>query len=251
VGEHVFVHDQRTVGRVLRLAELGRNASEIAREVGLPRSTVRDWLRGAVPRRRGRPSRVLRDDLPAEQYAYLLGLYLGDGHIARVGRTLQLRISLDSKYGGIIQSAATAVGAVVPQNSVVVVRHPRHNLVRVQSYCVSWPLLLPQHGAGPKHSRDIRLAPWQRAITRKHPKALVRGLIHSDGCRCIATIRCRGYTYRYPRYYFSNKSEDIKAIFCRHLDLLEIPWTRPNEWSIQMARREAVARLDEFVGPKR
>ena len=48
-----------------------------------------------------------------------------------------------------------------------------------------------------------------------------------------------------------NRSEDIKSIFCRHLDLLGIRWTRPNQKSIAIARRSEVAKLDAFVGRKR
>jgi hypothetical protein len=53
------------------------------------------------------------------------------------------------------------------------------------------------------------------------------------------------------RYGFSNRSNDIKAIFCEHLDLLGIAWTRPNDKDIAVATRAGVAALDEFVGPKR
>jgi hypothetical protein len=60
-----------------------------------------------------------------------------------------------------------------------------------------------------------------------------------------------GKLYVYPRYYFSNASEDIKAIFCEHLDLLGIEWKRNGPMSISIARRAAVAKLDAFVGPKR
>jgi hypothetical protein len=54
----------------------------------------------------------------------------------------------------------------------------------------------------------------------------------------------------YPRYQFSNRSDDIKAMFCEHLDLLGIAWRRARARNISIARREAVAALDEFVGPK-
>jgi hypothetical protein len=57
--------------------------------------------------------------------------------------------------------------------------------------------------------------------------------------------------YRDARYSFSSRSEDIKAIFCEHLDLLGIRWTRPNAWDIAVDRRREVAKLDAFVGPKR
>jgi hypothetical protein len=53
-----------------------------------------------------------------------------------------------------------------------------------------------------------------------------------------------------PRYTFSNRSEDIKATFCAHLDLLGIAWRRAGPANISSARREAVAALDAFVGPK-
>lgn len=42
-----------------------------------------------------------------------------------------------------------------------------------------------------------------------------------------------------------------QAIFCEHLDLLTVRWTRPNAWSIAIDRRGEVAKLDAFVGPKR
>ena len=82
----------------------------------------------------------------------------------------------------------------------------------------------------------------------------MRGLIHSDGCRLTNwTERRVGNTvkrYEYPRYFFSNVSDDILNIFTDSLDLLGIQWKR-NGWnSISVARREAVAALDEFVGPK-
>jgi hypothetical protein len=80
---------------------------------------------------------------------------------------------------------------------------------------------------------------------------LPRGLMHSDGCRFVAAQRVGGKTYRYSRYSFSNKSDDIRAIFCEHVDLLGIGWTRPNASQIAIDRRAEVAKLDEFAGPKR
>jgi hypothetical protein len=92
---------------------------------------------------------------------------------------------------------------------------------------------------------------WQQRITTRHPDAFIRGLIHSDGCRYRAVIRSRGREYVYTRYSFSNRSEDIKGLFCTHLDQLGIHWTRPNDQQIAVATRAGVAALDAFVGPKR
>jgi hypothetical protein len=55
---------------------------------------------------------------------------------------------------------------------------------------------------------------------------------------------------RSVRYHFSNRSEDIKELFCEALDQLGIPWTRPSHRDIAIYRKAAVARLDRFVGPK-
>ena len=91
-------------------------------------------------------------------------------------------------------------------------------------------------------------------MVEEDPRLLIRGLMHSDGCRIVNwTEKPVGGTtkrYTYPRYFFTNVSEDILGIFTDALDLLGIAWQR-NRWnSISVARREAVAALDEFVGPK-
>jgi hypothetical protein len=79
---------------------------------------------------------------------------------------------------------------------------------------------------------------------------LLRRLIHSDGCRSLNTIHHPKKTYSYPRYTFSNRSDDIRGIFCDACDLLGIEWRVMNRWNISVARRDSVARLDEFVGLK-
>jgi hypothetical protein len=48
-----------------------------------------------------------------------------------------------------------------------------------------------------------------------------------------------------------DRSDDIKRIFCDACDALGVPWRVMNRDSISVARRASVARLDEFVGPKR
>jgi hypothetical protein len=52
------------------------------------------------------------------------------------------------------------------------------------------------------------------------------------------------------RYHFSNRSEDIKRIFCDNLDALGIGLTRPCDREIAVYRKASTALLDEFVGPK-
>ncbi len=127
-------------------------------------------------------------------------------------------------------------------------------MTEVKSYSKHWPCLFPQHGPGMKHTRKIELAGWQQVIVDRYPGDFVRGLIHSDGCRGMNRVRRTladgDRWYEYPRYLFSNKSLDILGLCGQALDRLGVRWRFARWDMISVARKEAVARLDEFVGPK-
>jgi hypothetical protein len=255
------------VQRVLHLATEGLNQSQIARTTGIPRGTIRDWLHGRIPdparwsggRRRGRCMRCdgLREPFPfsiliEHGYAYLLGLYLGDGCISLSRRGVyRLRVFLDRAYPLIVEECAAAMSLAMPTSKASVYRHRDERMSEVSSFSKHWPCLFPQHGPGLKHLRTIRLENWQREIADRYPARLLRGLIHSDGSRGLNTIKHPKKTYAYPRYYFSNRSADIRAIFCEYCEKIGVEWRQMNRFDISVARSESVARLDRFVGPKR
>ncbi|MGQ0804556.1 MAG: transcriptional regulator, partial [Actinomycetota bacterium] len=56
--------------------------------------------------------------------------------------------------------------------------------------------------------------------------------------------------YEYPRYMFKNESGHILGIFTHACQLLAIDWRWDGTTQISIARRESVAKLDSFVGPK-
>jgi hypothetical protein len=198
------------------------------------------------PRCDGRP-------LDERAYAYLLGLYLGDGHIARGRRDVYaLTLACGDMWPGLIVAAGEAMAAVMPANKVCSVR--RVGCTQLKSTSKHWPCLFPQHGAGRKHTRPIALEPWQQVIVRAFPGAFAWGLMHSDGCRVLNRVRRRcadgDRWYEYPRYFFSNESADILRLCCETLDQLGVSWRFSRRNAISVARREAVERLDRFVGPK-
>lgn len=241
---------------VAALIAEGRNDCEITRATGIPRGTVRTWrispnLGPCSTKAKPNHCPVCGDgELDQASYAYLLGLYLGDGCISQVKKSVfRLRIALDLRYPGIIDECMAAIAVVRGSAAGTVVRT---GYAEVYSNWKHWPCLFPQHGPGAKHSRRIELADWQLAHTRAHLHMFLRGLIHSDGCRGTNTVVNRaGRRYSYPRYMFTNYSRDIRGIFCAACDDYGVRWRQMNWKTISIARKADVERLDEVIGPKR
>jgi hypothetical protein len=223
----------------------GLNAAQIADIAGIPRSTVREWIR--KPRSPRETTTFDPAQLPRAEYSYLLGFYLGDGSISCHPREVyRLRIVTDARYPKVIAECVAAMRAVMPNNRVLVEKLP-YRAVVVGCYSKNWPLLFPQHGPGRKHERKIELAPWQQEIVDRFPREFLRGLIHSDGCRVLNRVNGKDY----PRYFFTQVSDDIRGIFCEACGQLGIHYTQNNWKTISIAQAPSVARLDEFIGPKR
>ena len=212
---------------------------------------MRYWLgQGPVyAERAGRPCPPCGhlETIPPGPYAYLLGLYLGDGCLYQGPRRVyRLRITLDKKYPGIIAECQDAAALVLP-NTVGLI--DRGSWVEVWSYSKHWVCMFPQHGAGPKHTRQIVLTDWQRDIALvRYPYLLLRGLIQSDGWRGTNRIAGR---YEYPRYLFSNRSPEIRELFKDACRRMGIESRQSGHWQVAVSRRHDVARMDLIVGEKR
>src|ERR1700728_427712 len=124
------MHPQATVDRALALSGQGVLDREVALIVGVPLRTVRNWRTG---RRRASGPGAARVPCPrcAEEftlpepgadYAYLLGLYLGDGHIVLAGgrskAVWRLSIWCADDWPGLIQECARVMHAIRPDNRV-------------------------------------------------------------------------------------------------------------------------------------
>lgn len=263
------MHNRPTVAEALRLRdEESLGARRVARRLGLSVATVRDWHAGKLPLH-SRPMPGEKDCLAVcarckgrehgfgevgPDYVHLLGLYLGDGSISVHPRgVFRLRVFLDKKYPRIVEECVESIRTTLPTNKVHALLTPS-NCYSISAYSRSWPCLFPQHGPGAKHTRKIYLADWQQELATRWPDQLLKGLIQSDGCRFINTGRGG---WRHPRYSFSNVSTDITSIFCSACDCLGLRWTAAFPKSeaaavtIYVSRKADVARLDEFIGPKR
>lgn len=258
------MYPQDTVDTALCLSALGIIDSENARICNVSVGAIRHWRYGrrhvqhcgrdstsfqrrtSCPRCHGRA-------LDEAAYAYLLGLYLGDGHITHGRRDVfALWLACCDDWPGLMAAASRAMSDVMPTSSVFYVHY--QGCTMVKSTSKHWPCLFPQHGPGRKYTRKIELEQWQVVIVQRYPGEFARGLFHSDGWRGVNRVRRRlnagDRWYEYPRYHFDNQSDDILRLCGETLDQLGVAWRYSRPKTISVARREAVARLDEFVGPK-
>src|SRR5271165_2764272 len=155
--------------RALELIESGSALRAISLSTGISRSTLREWRdhperpyrsRAYCPRCGTEPS--LPE--PYADYAYLLGLYLGDGCISASGDPAKgvwkLRVMCADAWPGLVGECVRAMQAVRPANKVTT--QQKQGCTEVLSHSRHWPCLFPQHGPGRKHSRTIELADWHQ-----------------------------------------------------------------------------------------
>jgi hypothetical protein len=120
----------------------------------------------------------------------------------------------------LIRRCEQAITEVLP---VKVNKIGRQGCFEVYSFSKHWICLFPQHGPGRKHERKIALIGWQQDLVDLDPRPLVRGLLHSDGCRVLNWVK----GHPYLRYHFIDVSPDIRAIFGRACDALASSGDRP------------------------
>ena len=163
-----------------------------------------------------------------------------------------MRIFQDKRYVNLIARCDAVITAVSGKRA----SHVRKiGCVQISANWKHWIHAFPQHGPGPKHTRPIRLEAWQVEMVTTSPKPFLAGLVHSDGCRFLNPIRCRAIDggfrrYSYPRYSFSNASDDIRRLFTDTCELLGVRWTQMNARNVAVSRQADVAFLDTFIGPK-
>ncbi|MFD9338805.1 transcriptional regulator [Streptomyces sp. NPDC060028] len=250
------MYDLATRRYALTLLGTDRSLNSVSRETGISRSALRAWQHRIEPLPRLNQTAC---SAPADSaaYAYLLGLYLGDGCISPHPRGGHyLRIVCADAWPGLIEQCRAAILAVRPTDKASVLQ--REGCVAVTSYGRHWTCLFPQHGPGKKHERRIALEGWQQEIVDAHPWEFIRGLIHSDGCRITNwTTRVVGGVkkrYEYPRYFFTNKSDDIRKLCTDTLTKVGVQWTvlarGSDPFNVSVARKESVALMDAHIGPK-
>ena len=250
------------VDEAFRLLAEGHPHAEVARRLGISRSTVRDWSRAGRDAVLARPYRLRAPAVPAgacpgrclarvglddAAYAYLLGQYLGAGDLGADGRHHRLRVVCADAYPNVVAEVGRAIRQVSGKQARIVARH---GVAEAQATWAHWPCFLP-HGPGRRHERTVPLADWQHDLAvARNPGWLVRGLLHAAGRRLTSRAVVEGRAYEHPRYVLPDASADVRALFLDACGRLGIAARRSDDGTVAVVRRDAVARLESFVGPK-
>lgn len=244
------------VNKIRECWKQGFNQSETGRLLSIPRATIKDYFgrfsKGEMMETK--PSSLLEilllDPAKQEAYSYLLGLYLGDGHIVKTkalkngNAVYKFRIFQDAKYRNLIQLCVDKMKAVF-ETQVNICKMP--GCKEICCHKNNIPEIFPQHGPGKKHLRKIVLADWQKDIVKLYPKEFIKGLIHSDGCRFIL----KQDDYEYVKYDFSNLSQDILGYYDWACSLINVNTRRHSGGRASVLRtKKDVDIFESFIGPK-
>lgn len=271
----------------------GKSMNDIAKETGKSLGTIRYWCTkfnlksqygnlnkgGEKAKRSVQKFRRLQVDEShldysrwsenqRRSYSYLLGLYLGDGHLSydrkRGGRSYTLVITNHIDLVNMNNRIQESMKILFPNKSIHLYQKKRedgkiHNGLDIKLTAINLHLLFP-HGDGKKHTRKIELTQWQSKIIDEFPKEFIKGMIESDGCRFAPRKKqCPTYII----YQFSNCSIDLHLILqnaakkigvnftfreVKSKESSNANWTR-KFWTV-FAHKKDVLFLDTFIGAK-
>jgi hypothetical protein len=143
--------------RVKKLLAEGLSDYRAAQVTGVPRSTVLRWRNMDMPPGKHAAGADLATSWEAHDaaaYCYLLGCYLGDGHlIHRPPNGWALRIAADQQYDGIAREIIAAIETTFPGRapSRFASSSGASDVIQVSHPAVA--RAFPQHGPGHKHLR--------------------------------------------------------------------------------------------------
>ena len=214
---------------ICRLSE-GVSIRQIAKELKVHHTTVQYWIKNNFKTNK-RSSVLTQEDVLSvcnkysADYSYILGSYLGDGHISQMPKTYRLRVFNDERYPDIISDQKRSLTRLFDGNKISEAPNPNTKCVVVSVYNNHLPLFFPQHGPNCKHTRDVSLKDWQWDMVKKEPECFIKGLIDSDGTYYTQTQKApNGKEYIYQRYSFTNSSKNILDMVEKTLSLLGIKY---------------------------
>jgi len=113
-----------------------------------------------------------------EYLAYLIGVYLGDGHLAQCERTELLDIACDIKYQKMLNRIANLVTQVFGKSPSVII-DKNSNCAHVRLYGTGISSILGFKPL-PKKQQNLRIPDWIK-LEKSTSQQCLRGLFETDG----------------------------------------------------------------------
>ena len=254
------MYPQGAVDRALRLSDIGVTDKEIAQIFGVSVAVIQRWR---VGRRRAASGIGESGRLPA--HAAIRGLGTSrHTHTCWASIWATGTSSAGERMCMHSRSPALTVGQVswtrpsrrcrlsCPRRECAVSGRPGARWSRVTRS--TGRACSPSTGRGLNTTGKSNWKAGRKSSCSNIPGEFAKGLFHSDGWRGVNRVRHvlsdGEHWYEYPRYLFGNESADILRLCGEALDRLGVAWRFSRRNVISVARREAVARLDQFAGPK-
>lgn len=210
---------RKTVSEVKHILELfksGYSQNKIYKVLGVDRGTIRQIINDPEGYLQKASIDFDLSSIDKKSYAFILGVYLGDGCISKTHKAdiFRLRIALDIKYQNLNNEIITELKKIFPNNKVNYMRVGETNGCVISLYSTNLLKLFPQHDIGKKHERQIVIEDWQNHIINEYNEDFLKGLIYTDG----------SFYYSGKSEYcnFTNKSKDIIELCSNAMNKLNI-----------------------------
>ena len=192
------------VNHILDLYNSGCSQNKIFKTLGIDRGTIRQIINDPQGYLNKATIKFNLSEINKKSYAFILGVYLGDGCISKTHtpNVYRLRIALDNKYKELNEEVISELKILFPNNKIAHYAVENTNGCIISVHSSNLLTLFPQHDIGRKHERPIILEDWQKEIVNEFPVDFLKGLIYTDGCFYLAGGK-------YKRCNFTNKSKDI------------------------------------------
>jgi len=204
------------VNHILDLYNSGYSQNKIFKTLGIDRGTIRQIINDPHGYLDKATIKFNVSEINRKSYAFILGVYLGDGCISKTHKpnVLRLRIALDVKYKKLNEEVISELKILFPNNKISYNVVGETNGCIISLYSTNLLTLFPQHDIGKKHERPIILEDWQREIIDEYNIEFFKGLIYTDGSFY--------YSGKYERCNFTNKSIDIIKLCSESMSKLNI-----------------------------
>jgi len=170
--------------------------------------------------------------------AELIGVVLGDGHIAVLPRTESLSIFSNSNNTGFIKRYSKLVKKIFNVRPYVGQHGTTKNCIRIRIYQkqISKRLGIP---TGARGKKNIKIPRWVLRH-REYLKRYLRGLYEAEGSFCVHKPT---YTYK---FLFSNRNESLLRNVYRGLKILGFH-PHKSKYKIQISRKKEVYKIKNLI----